>query len=112
MAVFYLASSALVKRYISETGSAWIRSLCDPAAGQTIFIARITGVEILAALTRRARGRTISSADAVAGCAQFRLHHHMDYQLIELAEPLLTRAMALAEARALRGYDAVQLAMW
>ena len=31
MADFYSDSSALVKRYISETGSAWITGLFDPS---------------------------------------------------------------------------------
>ena len=31
MSNYYLDTSALVKRYIDETGSAWLRALVDPA---------------------------------------------------------------------------------
>ena len=72
MAFYYVDSSALVKRYISETGSAWVLSLFDPGLNNDVLIAAITGVEIIAAITRRARGPSISTTDATAVYAQFR----------------------------------------
>ena len=72
MAGHFVDSSALVKRYVNETGSVWLSGLVAPVAGNDIYIARITTVEVLAALTRRARGRTISAADASATCLLFR----------------------------------------
>jgi predicted nucleic acid-binding protein len=110
LAVFFLDSSALVKRYLSETGTAWVESLFDAGAGHTVFIAAVTGVEIVAAITRRARGGTIPPPDAAAACVQFRADLSVDYQAVELAASLLARAMDLAEAGGLRGYDAIQLA--
>jgi len=50
MAVYFVDSSALVKRYISEIGSTWVLSLFDPALDNDILIAAITGVEIVAAI--------------------------------------------------------------
>ena len=38
MAAFYLDTSALVKAYVHEVGSAWLRALLDPAVGNQIFI--------------------------------------------------------------------------
>ena len=64
MAVYFVDSSALVKRYISETGSRWVLSLFDPVLNNDVLIAAITGVEIVAAITRRARGGSISATDA------------------------------------------------
>jgi predicted nucleic acid-binding protein len=110
MADYYFDSSALVKRYINETGSAWICGLFDPSLKHEAFIAAITPVEIVAAITRRARGRTIVQVDAVTACTQFRADLQTGYQVVELTDALLTQAMSLAEAYALRGYDAVQLA--
>lgn len=49
MAVYFVDSSALVKRYINETGSNWVLSLCNPASNNDIVIAAIAGVEIIAA---------------------------------------------------------------
>ena len=56
MTIYFVDSSALVKRYINEIGSAWVLSLCDPALNNDILIAAITSVEIVAAITRRSRG--------------------------------------------------------
>lgn len=46
--VFYLDTSALVKRYVAESGSSWIINLCDPVSGNTISTARITRAEAAA----------------------------------------------------------------
>jgi uncharacterized protein len=59
VAGYFVYSSALVKRYVQETGSMWLSGLVTPAAGHDIYIARITTVEVIAALTRRARGGAI-----------------------------------------------------
>lgn len=110
MAGYFVDSSALVKRYVNETGSVWLSGLVSPAAGNDIYIARITTVEVIAALTRRARGGTIAATDASAACLLFRNDLPHDYEIVEMTEALLKRAMTLAETHGLRGYDAVQLA--
>lgn len=110
MADYYLDSSALVKRYISEIGSAWVSGLFDPALNNEVFIAAITPVEIIAALTRRARGGALAAADAGTVCNLLRSDLLTSYQIVELTEALIARAMMIAETHALRGYDAVQLA--
>ena len=109
MADYYFDSSALVKRYVNETGSTWVCGLFDPGLRHEAFIAAITPVEIVAAIARRARGRTIAQVDAVAACTQFRADLQTSYPVVELTDVLLTHAMSLAETYALRGYDAVQL---
>lgn len=45
MPAYYLDSSALVKRYVTETGSAWVRELCQDAAN-AIFISELALVEV------------------------------------------------------------------
>jgi uncharacterized protein len=89
MAVYFVDSSALVKRYINETGSQWILNLCNPASNHDIVIAAITGVEIIAAITRRATGGSIDSADAVALCHQFRIDLETEYQVIEISDRII-----------------------
>lgn len=110
MATYFVDSSALVKRYISETGSTWVVNLFDPVLNNDILIAAITGVEIVAAITRRARGGSINATDATAACNQFKSDLQSEYQVVEIAENIINSAMALAETYGLRGYDAVQLA--
>ncbi|MDB9309027.1 hypothetical protein PN471_10325 [Aphanizomenon sp. CS-733/32] len=65
MAIYFIDSSALVKRYVNEIGSAWMLGLFDPSLKNEVFIAAITGVEIIAAITRRSRSRSISMTDAI-----------------------------------------------
>ena len=110
MSIYFVDSSALVKRYISETGSVWVLGLFDPTLENEIFVAAITGVEIVAAITRRARNGSINAADATLVRNQFRDDLQTKYQVVEITEGIINSGMALAEAQGLRGYDAVQLA--
>ena len=66
MAVYFVETSALAKRYIAETGSVWLRTLLDPSTGCSIYVVRVTAVEIIAALTRRKCGRTLAATNATA----------------------------------------------
>lgn len=62
MAAYFLDSSALVKRYAAESGTAWVTGLLAPSAGHRLYVTRITGVETVAAITRKRKG-----AAALAG---------------------------------------------
>ena len=65
MSALFFDSRALVKHYLNETGSSWLTSLFDPAAGHTISVTTITQVESAAALTgcHRSGGITQSERD-------------------------------------------------
>ena len=110
MAIYFLDSSALVKRYIRETGSNWVCTLFDPSLGNQVFIAAIAGVEIVSAITRRAKNGSLNVTDAIAIRNQFKQDFQTEYQIIEISEKIINSAMDLSESYALRGYDAVQLA--
>ena len=70
MSYFYLDSSALVKRYLIETGSAWVRSIANPSVGHTILVAAITWVEVAAAFAARHRMRACITEPLCAGSIQ------------------------------------------
>ncbi len=110
MAAYFFDSSALVKRYATEAGTAWVTALLDPMARNRIYIARITGVEVVSALTRKQRGQFISVVDAAAAITRFRQDFANRFRIVEVTAALTAVAMSLAETYALRGYDAVQLA--
>jgi predicted nucleic acid-binding protein len=110
MAVYFLDSSALVKRYAAEAGTAWVTSLIAPAAGNLIFVARITGVETVAAIARKRKGNLLSPAVAATALTTLRKELSGLFLTVEVTTALLTAATDLAEKHALRGYDAVQLA--
>jgi len=62
VAVYFPDTSAAVKRYVQETGSSWIRNLTNPVAGHFLYVARITDVEMTAAIARRRRLGSLSIA--------------------------------------------------
>ena len=110
MAAFAFDPSAIVKRYVQKTGSGYVQSLADPAAGHELFLTRISRVEVTAAVTRRSRGGVSPNVNAPALLAQFRYDATYQYNILEVILTVLAEAEQLAEAHGLRGYDAVQLA--
>jgi predicted nucleic acid-binding protein len=110
MAVYFLDSSGIVKRYVTETGTAWIRRICAPTAGNDVYTAHVTGVESAAAIMRRVRRSEISAADAVGAISDLQRHLRSGYTPIYVTEGLVQLAIDLVQRYPLRGYDAVQLA--
>jgi len=72
LAAYFFDTSAVVKRYASEIGSAWVQHTTDPALNHLIYLVRITEVEVISAITRRLRAGSMSSADATMGIINFR----------------------------------------
>ncbi|HEV3136591.1 MAG TPA: type II toxin-antitoxin system VapC family toxin [Pirellulales bacterium] len=110
MAAFFLDSSSVVKRYVEESGSAWVNQLFDSATDDRKYVARITGVEVVAAVARRRRGGTVTADRAANLLKQFRDEFGSRLRIVETTALVLHHAMQLAEVHGLRAYDAVQLA--
>jgi hypothetical protein len=72
LATSFLDTSAVVKRYIGETGTAWVQALTDPLIGGQIYVARITLVETVSAITRRQKSGHLATADATTALHDFR----------------------------------------
>jgi uncharacterized protein len=110
VAAYFFDSSAVVKRYLVETGTAWVSSITDLAAGNRVYLSRITLVEVISAIMRKARGSGLSTTGAMTAISNFRHDFANEYSLIEFTPTLVESAADLAEAHELRAYDAVQLA--
>ena len=108
---YFLDSSALVKRYVIETGTGWVRRLTRHNPSTVIYIAHITTVEVTCAIARRRKGRTLTAAKASSLLCRFRQHLAGRYVVIEVTPALLDDAARLGNAHSLRAYDAVQLAV-
>ena len=117
MALYYFDSSALVKQYVLEPGSLWVRGLLAAVDKQkdlpanTVFIADISVAEATAAFAVLHRiGRLRRSAwDAV-------FDHFMDdtswrYRLVGAWRDDFFEAASLTRRHPLKAYDAVQLAV-
>jgi predicted nucleic acid-binding protein len=61
---YIVDSSALVKRYVQEVGTAWVRGIPRRSASTVIYIAHITAVEVTCAVARRREGKTLMPARA------------------------------------------------
>jgi predicted nucleic acid-binding protein len=109
MADYFFDTSALVKRHVAEVGTAWVKSLVRAKAGHTLYIARITAVEITSAITRRQHNGDLSAAQAGAILGHFRRHLVQRFRVVELTPALFDDAMLTARKHRLRAYDAVQL---
>jgi predicted nucleic acid-binding protein len=110
LTLYFLDSSALVKRYVTETGSAWILTLADPAAGHTLIVARITWVEVFSAFARLQRENTLSEGDVSTALRAFQYDWNTQYQVVELTASLMESAGQLLFKHPLRAYDSIQLA--
>lgn len=110
MGAYFFDSSAIVKRYVNETGSIFVENLANLKSGNLILLARITQVEVASAFARRLKGGSLSQTDADDALKLFQHDLTNNYFVIEVTKYLLDEASLLATKHALRGYDAVQLA--
>lgn len=104
-------SSAIIKAYVTEIGSTWVNSLVDPMARNKIYLAHITAVEVISAISRGMRGHGITASDAALAIARFRHDFSSQYRVISIESIIINSAINLAQSHYLRGYDAVQLAV-
>jgi uncharacterized protein len=105
---YFFDSSALVKRYNSEIGTNWVLKIYRPSSNNLIHIAQITLVEVIAALTRRAKVKSQSSGYAKS-IKRFDRDIKDRFSVFKIDDSIITQAMKLAVQYGLRGYDAVQL---
>jgi predicted nucleic acid-binding protein len=107
---YYVDTSALIKRYLVETGSTWVRSFTDSTAGNVIVVCDLTAVEVFSTLARRQREATIAAADIQTLQTRFLADFGREYLSVSLEEVVLSRARDLLNRYPLRSLDAIQLA--
>jgi len=110
MSIYFLDSSAIAKRYVSEQGHTWIISLCDPEQNHELYISQAALVEVVAAICRRTREQSITITDRDRLIHAFRLDCMNNYNILRITSPICTSAGNLCRSYRLRAYDAVQLA--
>ena len=117
MAFYYFDASALVKYYVTEPGSTWVRYLVearDPETAQwvhTVFVAEITRVEVAAGLAVIERTGRIRRAQRDREYRRFVSQFVSRYAVLPLATADLEYAADLTQQYPLKAYDAVQLAV-
>lgn len=103
----YLDTSALVKLYVEEDGSALMREAVREA--DAVATSAIAYVEARAAFARRRRERALSPGDYRRTLLEFDADWQ-HYVSIEVTDSLIRKAAGLAEEHGLRVYDAIHLA--
>lgn len=109
MPAYFFDSSALVKFYVNEAGTIWVRSFTD-SEDNLIHVASLAKVETISALTRRLRRLEIKQAEFDDACDELEQDFASQYRVVALTEEIIEEAAHLAKKHALRAYDAVQLA--
>ena len=103
-------TSAVVKRYVSEAGSAWVTSLAAPETGNVLVISRLATVEVCSVLARLQRSNKLPSSDSTRLRIDFLSHVDTQYLTITVDDDTLLRARDLVPKYPLRTLDAIQLA--
>ena len=112
MVSVYLDTSALVKLYLEEEGTARVMELTeDPDVVQMIILV-ITLIESRSAVRRRQREGNVSGADADRILKQMEEEASASYHIQSLTDAVMEEAARLIDRHPLRAYDALQLAGW
>ena len=110
MPALYVDTSALVKRYVGEVGTIWVRRALARPVRQGIYTALLAQTEVLSALQRKVRDRTLAAAEAQRLARRVQRHFARRYRLVAITPARVTQANALVQAYPLRAYDALHLA--
>lgn len=103
----YLDTSALVKRFVVESGSDYVQTLFG--GREPVATAKIAYAEVYAALTRRRREAGLSEPAYAQACRQFDADWP-SYVRVDFSDDMLPIVRRLIQRYPLRGSDAIHLA--
>lgn len=112
MTSFFLDTSALIKRFVTETGTNWVRSVTTQGSPSSsgLLVAQITQVELASGIMRRQREGHLSSSTAHKIRLLINRQMRYRYTVISLKDEIIASSEDLLERHPLRAYDAIQLA--
>lgn len=107
--LYYLDTSALVKRYMVESGSLWVQDLyLQP--NSLMVTSLLTLVEAAAAFGRKWRLGDIDRETYRQALDRLRQEFHRGHVVLDVEPAMADLAVTLTERHPLRGYDALHLA--
>jgi predicted nucleic acid-binding protein len=106
----YVDTSALVKRYVAEVGSSWVRRLLASPAQYVIYTSTLAQAEVISALQRRVREGHLEMAAAQRLTRRVTVHFTQRYQVIAITQTVVDQACLVLQVHPLRASDAIHLA--
>src|ERR1019366_6301811 len=100
MAIYFVDSSALLKRYRYEEGSERVSDLLDGA--DLLFMSRLGQVGVSAAIVRRGRGTGLSEQELATVLERFDQEMLNSFDVVELDILVIERSLLLARTYGLR----------
>lgn len=110
MASVYLDTSALIKRYIEEEGTARVVALTKDSGSAQVIILDVALLESRSAVRRRQREGDISDSDADRILKQIEEDASSSFLLQPSTSAVMEEATRLIDRHPLRTYDVLQLA--
>ena len=111
MPVFYLDTSAIVKRYRDEPGTEAIDRLFDvPEADTRFYTSFLTALELTSSILRLVKGGQLSQNLADNMLARFRQDTQGTVRILPLTDAIVNGAVTVVEQHQLRSADAIHLA--
>ena len=111
MPVFYLDTSAIVKRYRNEPGTEVIDRLFGvPQAETRFYTSFLTTLELTSSILRLVRGGQLGRSVADNVLARFRQDSQGTFRVWPLTDAIVNGAVAVVEQHQLRAADAIHLA--
>ena len=107
--IYFLDTSALLKRYIEEKGSAYIRRLLA-LSHESFHQSFLTPLELTSAVYRQHRAGLLSHEELTQLLNAYRVHTREQYATILHSDSLMSQAATLITQHPLRTLDAIQLA--
>jgi uncharacterized protein len=108
VADYFFDSSAVVKAYIAEAGTNWVRTILDDPQHR-ISISALAEVEVISALTRRFNEGDLTQLELEQAYDELS-QDCAAYFLVDVTSQILETAVGNVRYHSLRAYDAVQLA--
>lgn len=121
---YFFDSSAIVKRYHREPGTAWVQAICEPRQHPPLYLSQLAQVEVVAALRQVGRTQKLHPSSVDAMMRRFERHMVLSepsraaplYQLVPVTLPVFALASEVCtqywqlRPHPLRSLDAIQLA--
>lgn len=107
---YFVDTSGLGRRYLSEIGALWVRSWVEPAAENVIIIADTAPLELFCAFARLVREGRLNPERRDALKVDCLIHIEREYLTVPINVEVLGIARTVAEKHPLRAMDALQLA--